>query len=51
MAAALAAALHDRNFVALYDRGWMILKLKRIIDECSEMRTPAAGNTLIAALR
>ncbi|HEV7534283.1 MAG TPA: hypothetical protein VGP90_01535, partial [Acidimicrobiia bacterium] len=50
VAAALAAALHDRNFDALCDRGWMILKLKRIIDECSEMRTPAAGNTLITAL-
>jgi hypothetical protein len=50
VAAALAAALHDRNFVALYDRGWMILKLKQVVDECAEMRTPAAGNTLITAL-
>lgn len=50
VSAALAAALHDRNFTAVFDRGWMITRLAQVVNECAEMRTPAAGGTLINAL-
>jgi hypothetical protein len=45
------AGLKDRNHTALLDRGWMMLKVRAVIEECAEMRTPAAGKTLIAAVR
>jgi hypothetical protein len=45
------AGLKDRNLAGLLDRGWMLLKVRAVIEECAEMRTPAAGKTLIAAIR
>jgi hypothetical protein len=51
VAAAVEAGLKDRNYTALLDRGWMLLKLRAVVEECSEMRTPAGGNTLISAIR
>jgi hypothetical protein len=50
VAAALDAVLHDRGSDARYDREWKIARLVRIVNECSELGTPAACQTLMKAL-
>jgi hypothetical protein len=50
VAVALDAVLHDRGSDARYDREWKIARLVRIVNECSELGTPAACQTLMKAL-
>lgn len=50
VAAALAAALSDRNVGARVDREWMLSKLFATICEAQDLHTPAGMRVLVSAL-
>jgi hypothetical protein len=51
VAAALQAALRDRNFMARMDREWLLGRLFSLVEECEKSGTTRAGRRLIDALR
>ena len=50
VAAAIQAALNDQTVGARCDREWLLAKLRAIVEEAADARSPSASSTALAAI-